>query len=166
MSYKKLSVALSLSLLAGCGDVKQPPDSKQKLTTQWQGARAGVQYTLAKQEYEAGDVDGARKSCDQALKLNPKLAPALILSAKLSIEKGQLDRADQSLNEAREIEPKNPEPDYYSGIVYQRWQKSEKALEFYTHASEKAPNEPAYLLARAELLVSLDKSSEALALLQ
>ncbi|HZZ44628.1 MAG TPA: tetratricopeptide repeat protein [Tepidisphaeraceae bacterium] len=146
--------------------MKQPPDSKQKLTEQWKAARAGVQYTLAKQAYEIGDIENSRKSCDQALALNPKLAAALVLSAKLSIEKGQLDRADAALKQAREIDPKNPEPDYYQGVVYQRWQKPQQALEAYTHASEKAPSEPAYLLARAETLVALDKSTEALAILQ
>lgn len=171
MPYKKyvLPAALSLSLFAGagCQDLaKKPEDSKQKLSEKWQAARADVQYSLAKQEYDAGDVDGARKNVDQALVLNPKLAPALVLSAKLHLEKGLLDRADAALNQAREIEPKSPEPDYYSGIVYQRWQKPDKALEFYTHAAEKAPNEPAYLLARAEMLVATDKPNDALALLQ
>jgi tetratricopeptide (TPR) repeat protein len=167
MSYKKFSIplAISLALAAGCQDAMKPDDSKQKITQQWKSARAGVQYSLAKQAYESGDLDTARKNIDQALALNPAIAPVHILSAKLYIEKGQLDRADAALAEARALEPKNPEPDYYSGIVHQRWQKSAKALEFYTAAAEKAPNEPAYLLARAELLVSLDKPEDALALI-
>lgn len=168
MSYKKYSLplALSLALFAGCQESAKPEDSKQKMSEQWKAARAGVQYSLAKQEYDAGDVESARKNVDQALTLNPKLTPALILSAKLSIEKGQLDRAEAALNQAREIDPKNPEPDYYSGVVFQRWQQPAKALEFYTHANEKVPNEPAYLLARAEMLVAVDKQAEALSLLQ
>ena len=159
---KKITMALVLSLaVLGC-DSNKPQDSKKKLADQWKAARAAVQYSLAKQEYEAGDVDSSRKDCDQALTLNPKLPVALILSAKISIEKGQLDRADAALSQARELEPKNPEPDYYAGIVYQRWQKFQQALEFYTRANEKAPNEPSYLLARVETLVALNKSDEAL----
>ncbi len=41
-----------------------------------------------------------------------------------------------------------------------------QAFEFYTAAAEKAPAELAYLMAKAEMLVAMDRSDEALALLQ
>jgi tetratricopeptide (TPR) repeat protein len=50
--------------------------------------------------------------------------------------------------------------------VYQRWQKADRALEHYTNATQKNEAEPAYLLARAEMLVALGRSGDALSLLQ
>ena len=169
MSYTKfaLSLAVSLSVLTGTGcQEAKPKDAKQQVSEKWHAARAGVQYSLAKQSYESGDVETARKNIDQSLALNPKFAAAHILSAKLYIEKGQLDRAEAALTEAAKLEPKNPEPDYCLGVVHQRWKNSAKALEFYTAAAEKAPTEPAFILAKAETLVSLDKSADAVALLE
>jgi superkiller protein 3 len=162
------AVALTLATLGstGCQDALKGQDAKAKMAERWNEARAGVQYSLARQEYESGDVDGSRKSVDKALQMNPKSAPGQVLSAKIWIEKGDLDKADKALAEARKLDPKDPEADYYSGIVYQRWQKSAKAIEFYSAACEKKPGELAYIMAKAETLVSLDKSGEALALLQ
>ena len=52
------------------------------------------------------------------------------------------------------INPKDPEADYLSGVVNQRWQKTEVALAFYTAASDKDPGELAYIMARSEMLVA------------
>jgi len=57
-------------------------------------------------------------------------------------------------------------PESYCGVVYQRWQKPEAVYEYYTSAAEKVPNELPYVMARAEMLVTMDRVSEALALLQ
>src|SRR5262249_9055421 len=40
------------------------------------------------------------------------------------------------------------------------------AFEYYDHASTKAPSELAYVLAKAEMLVAMDRPAEALSLLQ
>ena len=50
--------------------------------------------------------------------------------------------------------------------MQQRWQAPEKALAFYTSASEKATDEIAYVLARSEMLIALGRQEEALRMLQ
>src|SRR6478672_3519329 len=98
--------------------------------------------------------------------MDPKNAKVRVLSGKLAIEQGQLELAEKELAIARESDPKEAEADYLSGVVCQRWQKPEAAYEYYTSAAEKAPNELPYVMARAEMLVTMDRVSEALALLQ
>jgi len=98
--------------------------------------------------------------------MNPDNGQLHLLSAKLAIEQGQLELADKELGAARRCDPKNAEVEYFSGVVYQRWQQPEKALEFYRSAAEKAPTELACLMAEAEMLVSMERVPDAMALLQ
>lgn len=161
-----LVAALAAAMVAGCADKPKKPTAKEQLTQNWKDARAAVQYTLAKQQYDGGNFGEARKSIDQALSLSPRMAPALILSAKIHIEHGDLQPAHRQLTEALVQDPSNAEADYLLGVVLQRWQKPQEALACYEAARAKQPEELAYLLAAAETLVTLDRVDEALGILQ
>jgi Flp pilus assembly protein TadD len=152
-------------LALGCAG-KKPQTQKQAAAQQWGRARANVMYGLAKDQYATGNFEPSRKTVADALKLDPDNGPLLVLSARLAIEGGQLELAEKDLDKARKINPKDASADYLSGVVYQRWQKPEKACDFYTSASEKDPTELAYLLARGEMLVSMGRQEEALRMLQ
>jgi protein O-GlcNAc transferase len=161
------SVAVGLGVLGtGCSSTKKKPTQKEAATQQWNRARANVMYGLARDQYATGNFDPARKTADDALRLDPENGPLRVLSAKLAIEAGNLDLADKELAKARKINPKNAEADYLAGVVNQRWQKPEVALEFYSAASDKETGELAYLLAKSEMLVVLGRQEEALRLLQ
>ena len=112
------------------------------------------------------NFEKSRYTVDEALKLNPKDANLHILSAKLGIEQGELELAERELATARVLDPKNAEADYLSGVICQRWQKPDAAAEFYEIACEKNPAELAYVLARAEMLVAMDRRSDAITMLQ
>jgi len=159
-----VAAALAVTLAGGC----QAPKKKQsqQATARWNHARAGVLYSLASEQYKNSDFDKCRKTTNDALKLNPTYAPLRVLSAKIAIEQGQLEMAEHELELARKFAPNDPEGYYMAGVVYQRWQRPERAYEFYTAASDKNPIELSYLLARAETLVELGRRDEALALLQ
>jgi tetratricopeptide (TPR) repeat protein len=157
---------LLLALTAGCADNSKQLTPKEQAIQNWNDARAGVMLNLARDQYNSGDFDKARQTINQAIQMDPASTGVHILSARIAIEQGQLEQADQELNSARAINPKLPEADYLSGVIYQRWQQPAKALIFYHHARTEAPTELAYLVAEAETLVSLNRQSEALALLQ
>ena len=165
-SFKSLALVslLALSLLSGCGGKHET--AKQKAHKQWAATRANVLYGLARDQYATGNFDNSRKTVTDALKLNPDHGQLRILSAKLAIESAQLELAEKELVEARRINPQDPEADYLAGVVYQRWQKPDKALEYYVSACEKNPSELAYILARSEMLVAAGRQEEALRLLQ
>jgi len=160
-----LVLAASLLLAVGGCDSKAP-SSKQIVTQQWNATRAAVMYSLAKQQYDATDFEKAKQTTEDGLKMDPKSVPLLLLSARIGIEQGQLDPAEHVLDKVREIDAKNGEADYYSGVIYQRWERPEIALKFYSEACTKSPNELAYVLAKAEMLVSTGKPDAALAMLQ
>jgi Flp pilus assembly protein TadD len=157
--------ALAITLgSAGCQNNKQK--NKKDATARWNKQRAIVMLSLGTDQFKAGNMEQARQTVDGALKLDPQNASLRILSAKLCLEQGQLELAERELETARKFAPNAAEAYYLSGVVFQRWQKSQTAYEFYTAASDKAPAELAYVTARAEMLVDLGRNNEALALLQ
>lgn len=156
-----LILTLAVALMAGCVD-----NSKNAAKAQWNNARAGVLASLARDQYNAGNFDNCAKTLKDALTLAPKNPNLRMLSAKLAIERGQLELADSELKIARELAPKNAEADYLSGVVQQRWANPQAALTYYDSALVKNSGELSYLLAKAETLVALGRSDEALAALR
>ena len=154
---------LLAGLAAGCAETES--QQREVAVQNWNAARGGVLLGLARDEFNTGNFDKARETINQALGMDTKSAPIRLMSARIAIEQGQLELADGELNAARSIDPKLPEADYLSGVIYQRWQQPEKALIFYEHACKENPNELAYLTARTETLVSVNRQDEALALL-
>jgi tetratricopeptide (TPR) repeat protein len=150
-------------MLGGCG---KTPTQKEAAQLKWNQARAGVLASLAKSEYEKGNFDKARQTIIDAQKMDPDNVSLHILSARVSIETGQLESADKELALARTMDPKNAEAEYFAGIVCERWQKPAQAYEYYTHACEKNPKEAAYLLARVEMLVALNRTGEGVQLIK
>ena len=168
MTLKLWVVLVVIAAVAGCqhDSKKKAPTQKEQAVAEWNQARAGVLASLAKSQYETGNFEKSQQTANEALRLDPTNAGLHVLCGRLSIEQGQLEQADRELALARQFDPKNAEAEYLAGVVHQRWQKGELACEFYTRASEKNPAELAYLLARAESLVALDRPDEALAALR
>ena len=170
MRMKWILPALAVAALAvggaGCAAKNKKPTIKEKAEAQWNGARASVMVSLAQDQYKAGNFEKSRQTVDDALKLVPESATVRVLSAKLAIEQGQLELADRELAVARRVAPNDAEALYLSGVVCQRWKKLQEAHDYYRTATEKAPTELAYLMAQSEMLVTMDRSDEALAILQ
>ena len=139
---------------------------KKEAYKHWNATRASIQASMATERYKLGNLEDARKAVDEAIKLDPENASYHVLSARVFIERNQLDLADKELEVARKLDPKNAEADYLAGVVYQRWQKPNLALEYYTAASEKSPTELSYLMAKAEMLVQLNRMDDAVTLIE
>ena len=158
--------ALVFATSAGCSSTAKTKTQKEEATEHWNQARAAVLAGLARDQYQSGNFDKCRTTLNEALRIDPKNSRLHVLAAKLAIEQAELETADRELKTAREIDPKDAEADYLAGVVAQRWQKNQLALEYYETAATKAPNELPYVLAKAEMLVVMDRDEEALALLQ
>src|SRR5262245_299493 len=128
-------IALCLAVGSGCAS-KQKTD-KELAKKQWQEARAAVLFGLAKDQYKNGNFNECRTTLTDALKLAPENVQIRVLSARLAIEQGQLEVAEKELSKARQVDAKNAEADYLSGVIYQRWQRHQTAYEYYVSASDK-----------------------------
>lgn len=156
---------ITTAALVGCSSESAKPP-KAAVVKQWNDARSGVLMSLAHDQYDNGAFEKSRQTLDEAIKLSPDCEPAHVLSAKLFIEAGQLEPAERELAVARQLDPTDAKADYLSGVIYQRWQQPERALEFYQHACDKSPAELAYVMAKAETLVAMGRRADALAMLQ
>jgi len=158
------SVAILLIVAVGCQ--QNQPSDKELAQKRWNNARSTILYSLAQDQYKSRDFDKCKETLAKSLAMTPDSPQLHSLSAKVAIEQGQLELAERELEFSRKLSPGDPEPYYLSGVIYQRWQKPQLALQFYRQAAERAPAELPYLLAQGEMLVVLGRTSEALTLLQ
>lgn len=164
LSVVVLAAAVFVGGCAGTGD-KDKNGDKNAATAQWRAARASVLITLARDQFSSGNFDEARNTMTDAIKLLPDNAELRTLSGRIAFEQGDLELAESELRHAQKSDPKFAPADYYLGVIMQRWQRYPDALALYTAASEKAPNDVAYVLARSETLIALDRDQESLAVL-
>lgn len=159
-----LALAVMAGILGGCAS--RGPSQKEKARANWNEARATVLLNLATEHYTHGNLVEARKTTNDALKLSTRVPGLHVLAAKLDIDEGKLQSASASIALARQLSPRDPEPDYLAGIIAERWQQNEEAVLAYRAASEKRPDELAYLMALAEALLGVDRAEEAAAALE
>jgi tetratricopeptide (TPR) repeat protein len=158
-----LAAGLALVLLAGCnaGHGGYTSEQLSKANLKMQGIKSANEYQQAQQAYLAGDLNKANKLIDRAITLNPSVAISHVLKGRILLERSDLEGALESFQRASACDPKNVEARYYAGIVYERFQQSDKALEQYQAAAEMEPSNPQYVVAAAEMLVDLDRIDEA-----
>jgi tetratricopeptide (TPR) repeat protein len=163
MRFSAVTLALVLAAATGCNTKNQ-----QKIEAQqrWNNTRASILLGVAQDQYKAQDFDKCRETLSKALAMAPDSPQLHTLAGKMEIELGHLEVAEKQLEIARKFGPAEPEPYYLSGVIYQRWQKPQTALDFYRQAAERAPTELPYVLAEGEMLVALNRVPEALTLLQ
>ncbi|MEX2672418.1 MAG: tetratricopeptide repeat protein [Phycisphaeraceae bacterium] len=155
-----LTLGLVLSI-AGCSGHQTRADAKNAAQERWGSARANISYSLAEQQFEVGDLDKAEKTVNEAISTHPDDPRYYDLSARIAMERGQLERAYRLLEHSISLDEERHESHYLHGVVQQRWQRYEPALESYEQAFAHRPDEPAALLAVAEMLVKLDRVDEA-----
>ena len=163
--------AVAASLAAGgCGlsDSKifrshTAPDRKAEARRHWDDLRGNARLQLAQRHLDAGRISDAEKELDAAMVASPEGMTPYLLATRIRLEKGELAEAREALAAARR-RGDDPELDYLDGIIHQRYGEIEAALASYARAAEKNPLVPEYTLARAEMLVTLDRQAEALEL--
>jgi tetratricopeptide (TPR) repeat protein len=161
-----MSLVLAVAIGAGCASKDHMKTQKQQATEQWNGARAAVLFSLAQDQFQTGNLDKARQTLDEAMAMEPTNANFHVLHARLDIEQGKLETALKTLVRVGELDEKNPEIDYLTGVIQQRWQRPDLALAAYTKAAEKNPSDIAYVMAEAETMVTLGRGEAALKLLE
>jgi Flp pilus assembly protein TadD len=164
-------VIFVFGFIAGCQSTgnapkQRTPSQEAEAQKQWNDARANVLGGLATDQYRNGDFDRCQTTLDEALKMAPDSAELHLLSARVSIEQGKLEVAEAQLDLARKLAPENPQVDYLTGVLLQRWQQPQKAYDAYAAAAKKNPQELGFLMAEAEMLVALNKQSDAIDLLK
>ncbi len=139
---------------------------KARAKEQWESMRAGVKIQLAENHLNAGRMEEASKAIDEAIAMDPDCVKAYMLATRIEIERGELSRARDSVHTAMSYAYDDPEVRYRAGMVAERYDDLQGALEHYATASEAAPFVAEYVLARVEMLAALARDIDAIELLE
>jgi len=121
-------------------------------------------YEKANQLFVAKKLPEAVAAVDEALRLDPKLIPALTLKAKLGMAAGQFDVARQCLERALAIDPRAQYAQFLYGLQAYLSNDLAAALPRLRKARELNPRDPRTALYLGLTVDSLGKPEEALSL--
>jgi protein O-GlcNAc transferase len=156
---------LASLLLSACAPRASGVQARREADERFRRTTSLVSFDQAKQAFETGELDKARKEVEAAIARSDKEAKYWSLLGRIELEAKRLERAQTAFGKAIENDPKFAEPYYYRAIVFQRWNQPAKAIEDYLKASELAPEKIAYLLAAAEVMIATRELDEARMLL-
>ena len=128
--------------------------------------RSAQMRALGHQQFEVGALDQAEQTVRDALAMDTKNPRLHVLAARIALEHGYLERSYHLLASAIELDAKLANAHYYQGLVLQRWRQLDGALSLYQRAYELEADNVAYLLAVSEMMVALNRTEEAVELLE
>jgi len=163
LSTSFLVACLALSSLGGC--TSNHKKNVSVANTRWKMMRSVLMLQMAQQQFEAGDLEQSEKTLTEAIKIDDKNPQLYTLAGRIAMERSQLERAYHRFKLSIELDSQFALAHYFQGIVMQRWMQFDAALVFYHRAFEIEPDNAAYLLAMAEMLVALDRTDEAMEIL-
>ncbi len=158
-----LAAASGALLWAGCQNLHN--ENTKLAEARWARARSAVQLQLADQQFRSGQLDKALLTLGKALEIDPNFPKLHVLRGEILAEKGQGQAAVAAYELALSMDPKVAEAHYHCGVQLERWGQFDKALGHYQAAHELDPANACYVVAMAEMLGQLNRTSDALGLI-
>jgi putative PEP-CTERM system TPR-repeat lipoprotein len=125
-------------------------------------ATADLKTSLATAQAVKGNKEDARKALDEALRVLPGYAPAIVVQARLAASEGQFDDALALLNDVLTREPTNEQAGLLKGeLLWQVKNDRDGALEVYRKVVAARPEGVAGRAAVANILFQQNKVPEA-----
>lgn len=121
-------------------------------------------YEKANALFVAKRLPEAWEAADEALRLDPKLVPALTLKAKLAMAGFRLDVARKCLEQALAIDPRAPYAQFLFGMEAYLGNDMKEALPRFRKARQLSPNDPRAALYLGLTVESLGQPGEAISL--
>jgi tetratricopeptide (TPR) repeat protein len=128
--------------------------------------KSATDWDMARQQFEAGDLERALRTADSSIGANPKIGKTHMLRGRILLEMGRIEEALPALDESIKLDPKAPEPLYFRGVALERVGRREQALASYKGARELKPDEVQYTVAAAEMLIEMNRLDAARELLE
>ncbi len=151
---------------------------KQKVKSykEWHQARSQIICSVGEEHFKAGSLDKAQSCAMESLSMNSDYLPARMLLAKVLLGRGRYEAAAEQLQKAETLlvtpksdadaHPMGAEIAYLLGEALERSGKYAEALQCYQKSRAMDPSNDAYVMASAEVLVSMGQPKGALELLE
>lgn len=156
---RTLILVLLVAATAGCESMMV--DRQQMARDDWNTVRADSACERAAEHLAAGQLVQAQVKAHEAIELDEDYVPARIVIAKINIEQGHFQAAINHLEQALMMEPDNPEVVFLLAVGEERVGKLDRALDDYTRAYELDESNFSAVLAAAEVLVAMERVSDA-----
>lgn len=121
-------------------------------------------YERANALFTAKKLPEALAATEEALRLDPKLVPALTLKAKLAIAGGRHDVARQCLEQALAIDPRAAYAQFLYGLIAYLGNDLQAALPRFRKARQLSPSDPHAALYLGLTVESLGQPAQAMSL--
>ncbi len=158
-------LAAMLMPAAACRTTSQSA-AKEDALLRWNAVRARTKFQLARQQLERGFYDDAIETASESLGLDGAQCDAYVLLARAHLELGRVASAGRVVQAATRKGLDSAELRYVQGIVLEQRGESQAAIDQYRLAVTASPTDPDYVIALAESLVTNNRASEALELLE
>jgi len=122
---------------------------------------APLDLRIAQMARDFGDHDLSLKSLDQALKIDPYLAPALSLKGFILLQSGKNEESRAVLKRAIDLDPSLPQPPSTLGLLSVEEKKWKEAEAWFSRSLELDPGQAATLYNRARARLQLGKTEGA-----
>lgn len=162
-----VGVALSAAMLiGGCQTKSHHAENVNEANDRWVMVRSSMMLEMATQQFETGDLDMAARTVRDAMQIDATNARLNTLAGRISLERGQLERSYHLFEAAIRIDVHHAPAHYYKGLVHQRWRQYDRAHASYRAAYDAQPDDAGYLMAAAEMLIELDRTDDAIQMLE
>lgn len=123
--------------------------------------KAGTEFNMARQAFLAGDLDRAMNKVEQSLSISPNVARSHVLRGRILMERGQMGPALEAFDMALAVDAESFDAYYYRGLVFERLERREQALDSFIKAAQIDPTNAQYFIAAAEVLIDEGRLDEA-----
>ncbi|MHC4208547.1 MAG: tetratricopeptide repeat-containing sulfotransferase family protein [Planctomycetota bacterium] len=128
--------------------------------------QADIMLERAKQAFSAGQMDRARRQCEQLLVRNRKNAAALAILGQVAFAQNRLEEAAAHMLEAAAVRPDDPFPYLLLGEIRTFQGRHDEAVAHYDEALRLNPEHPAATAGKADTYEKSGRRDKARALLR
>ena len=157
-----IAVAAVALMAGGCETHKQ---NKTAAAARWDEMSSQMKLTVAQQYFDSGKYADAAKTIGECLKADPNMPQARLLVGKLLFVQGQVAQGAKEMEKAVELNAKLDDGWYWLGLAAEEQNQPAKAFECHQKAMDINGGNIDYILAFARASVTLNKTDEAIALL-
>lgn len=150
-------------VIAGC---ETHAEKKQAMYDKWGKTSAAAKVPLAREFYDVGQTEDARKILIECLEADPEMPAANLLMGKLNFTQGHMDDAHQCFATVARVDEKSDEAMYWLGLISGKDGKLNEALKHHTKALSLEPVNVKYVLAVSDAYVALNDLTGALEVLE
>ncbi len=148
--------AVLLASLVGC------QAGKEDFHNEWYSARAKVIFGVAREQFQAGQLDQAHRKCRESITLDNTYVPAQLLLAKVYIEKAHYGGAIRLLEKLAQANSDSAELYFLLGCAQEKHDQAQQAVESFRKAyslGDKSDMSP--IMAATEALTSMGRLRQA-----